>query len=268
MIPHQSEIMEPLTRVSNAKRKLIWGPEQSTAFEKIHNLLACSVLLSYLNFSKPFDMYTNASAFQLGGIVMQESRPIAFYSRKLLLAQQNYTTMEKELLSVVETIMHHCNILFRFKLQILSDHRNLSFERFQSKRVQCWRLTLKEYNYNFHFLPGYQNIIADCISRFPIRQLPSSAISDTIAAVDKLIFPLDFRQLATEQQGDRNIQHLLRTSHLYQRSNCYSPLLILCKDKIFLPKTSFPQILKWYHESLNHPGPERTFQTISSVFFI
>ena len=114
MIPHRSEIMEPLTCVANAKQKLTWGTNQSKAFTTIRNMLARAVLLAYPNFTKPFDIYTNASAFQLGGAIMQSRQPIAFYSRKLLQAQRNYTTIEKELLSIVETISHHCNILFGF----------------------------------------------------------------------------------------------------------------------------------------------------------
>jgi hypothetical protein len=51
------------------------------------------VHLRFTDFSKPFDILTNASDYQLGALIAQEPLPIAFYSRKLNPAQRNYTTM-------------------------------------------------------------------------------------------------------------------------------------------------------------------------------
>ena len=54
--------------------------------------------------NKPFEIHTDASDYQLGVVISQEVKPIAFFSRKLNKAQKNYTTTEKELLSIVECI--------------------------------------------------------------------------------------------------------------------------------------------------------------------
>ena len=61
-------------------------------------------MLAYPNFSKKFVIHTDASDLQLGSVISQENRPIAFYSRKLNSAQRRYTTTEKELLSIVEIL--------------------------------------------------------------------------------------------------------------------------------------------------------------------
>jgi hypothetical protein len=53
------------------------------------------VLLRYPDFSKPFDIFTDASDYQLGAVIAQESWPIAFYSRKLNPAKRNYTTWRR-----------------------------------------------------------------------------------------------------------------------------------------------------------------------------
>ncbi len=53
---------------------------------------------------KPFKIYTDASSTQLGAVTTQDTRPIAFFSRKLSKTQQKYSVMEIELLTIVETL--------------------------------------------------------------------------------------------------------------------------------------------------------------------
>ena len=82
-------------------------------------------MLTYPNWSKPFDIHTDASDYQLGAVISQEGKPIAFFSRKLNSAQNNYTTTEKELMLIVECVKEFRNILFRYPIQVFSDHKNL-----------------------------------------------------------------------------------------------------------------------------------------------
>ena len=98
--------------------------------------MARKILLHYPIFSKTFYVFTNASDYQLSGVLIQDDFPLAFYSRKLNPAQKSYTTMEKELLSIVETLENFRNILLGFKIVIHSDGKNLSFFSFKSERVR------------------------------------------------------------------------------------------------------------------------------------
>ena len=58
---------------------------------------------------------------------MHENIHVSYYIKKLNSAQQNYITMDKELLSAVEIEVYHRNILFGFKVHLHSDYQNLSF---------------------------------------------------------------------------------------------------------------------------------------------
>jgi len=60
--------------------------------------------LAYPDFTKPNEIYTDASKRQLGSVITQNNKPIAFFSRKLTGAQTRYSVTEIELLAIVETI--------------------------------------------------------------------------------------------------------------------------------------------------------------------
>ena len=70
------------------------------------NMMAQKVLLHYPNFKLDFDVYTNASDYQLEAAIIQENGPVAFYSCKPTSTQMNYNVMENELLSIIETCVH------------------------------------------------------------------------------------------------------------------------------------------------------------------
>ncbi len=74
------------------------------AFDKMRLLMAANALAAYPDHNKRFDVYTDASDFQLGACIIQEGRRVAYFSRKLTKSQQNYTAMEKEMLSIVATL--------------------------------------------------------------------------------------------------------------------------------------------------------------------
>ena len=59
-------------------------------------------MLAYPDFEKSFDSYTDTSDLQLGTTLVQNRKPIGFYTRKLNSAQLNYTVGKKELLGIVE----------------------------------------------------------------------------------------------------------------------------------------------------------------------
>ncbi len=60
--------------------------------------------MAYDNYSKVFEIYTNASSKQLGAVITQENRPIAFFSQKLSTTQCKYSVTETELLAIVKTL--------------------------------------------------------------------------------------------------------------------------------------------------------------------
>jgi RNase H-like domain found in reverse transcriptase len=68
-------------------------------------MIAKEALLAYPDFAEEFVIHTDASHTQLSAVISKQGKPIAFYSRKLKPEQTRYTTMERELQSIVETLI-------------------------------------------------------------------------------------------------------------------------------------------------------------------
>ncbi len=83
------------------------------------------VVLAHPDFTKSFEIYTNASTKQLGAVITQENRPIAFFSRKLSGAQSKYTVTELELLAIEETLKEFNGMLWGQRINVYTDHKNL-----------------------------------------------------------------------------------------------------------------------------------------------
>ena len=71
--------------------------EHQNAFDQMKALIAKETLLTFPDFSKEFEIHTDASKLQLGACISQGGKPVAFYSRKLQPAQTRYTTTERHL---------------------------------------------------------------------------------------------------------------------------------------------------------------------------
>jgi RNase H-like domain found in reverse transcriptase len=92
---------------------------------------------------------------------------VAFYSRKLIPAQTRYTTTERELLSIVETLKEFRNILLGQQIIVHTDHANLTYTNFNSDRVMRWRLFTEECSPDLQYIKGENNVVADALSRLP-----------------------------------------------------------------------------------------------------
>ena len=106
-----SELFAPLNVLTSKNVKYDWKDEHQSCFDAIKRVIGREVLLGYPDFSALFEIHNDASKFQLGAVISQKGKPIAFYSINMNSVQQNYTTTEKELLSIVETLKEFCNIL-------------------------------------------------------------------------------------------------------------------------------------------------------------
>jgi hypothetical protein len=205
MYPKRSELIRGLTKIAGSKKKFTWGPEQQQSFEAVKRVIAQDTMLRFPDFTKPFETHTDASHTQLGGVISQEGKPLAFFSRTLNSAQTRYTTTERELLSIVETLKEYRNILLGHEIIVYTDHKNLTFKQYNTERVLCWRMIAEEYGPEIRYIQGEHNVVADALSR--LEKLPNDVTSDGISVPFVAVTPSSASTGPCATSAWRDYQH-------------------------------------------------------------
>ena len=111
----KSHILTPLNDLAAATAKKKKGEKKkkkrNSKFQilKVHldtykqakKMITTKVKLAFLDYSKPFHLYTDANDTQLGATLVQDWKSIRFYTRTLNDLQVNYTSGEKGFLGIV-----------------------------------------------------------------------------------------------------------------------------------------------------------------------
>ena len=122
MWPQRAHLMKPLTELTG-KGSFVWTSRHQNAFDTLKSVMATDCLNAYPDYNKPFKIYIDASDYQLGAAIIQEGRPIAYWSRSLQSNQMKYTTTEKELLAIILCLKEYERILYGAKIEIYTDHK-------------------------------------------------------------------------------------------------------------------------------------------------
>ena len=80
MWQNRSELLAPLTDLTSKSVKYAWKDEHQKCFDAIKCVIGREVLLAYPDFNDPFEIHTDASKLQIGAVISQKGKPIAFYS--------------------------------------------------------------------------------------------------------------------------------------------------------------------------------------------
>ena len=76
-----------------------WTHYREAAFNALKRALMIAPVLAFPDPDKVFELVCDASGFGLGAVLLQEGRPLGYYSRKMTAAERNYVVTEQELLA-------------------------------------------------------------------------------------------------------------------------------------------------------------------------
>jgi hypothetical protein len=88
-------IVAPLNDLMKKGILFRWGAAQDQAFHTLINKLTHAPLLKLLDFSKTFELEYDASGIGIGGMLLQEGKPVAYFSEKLSGPSLNYSIYDK-----------------------------------------------------------------------------------------------------------------------------------------------------------------------------
>uniref|UniRef100_A0A2N9HC25 Reverse transcriptase n=1 Tax=Fagus sylvatica TaxID=28930 RepID=A0A2N9HC25_FAGSY len=163
-----STLAAPLTEIVKKSVGFKWGSEQDRAFIEIKERLCGAPLLALPDFSKTFEIECDASGIGIGAVLMQEKRPIAYFSEKLNGAALNYPTYDKELYALVRALETWQHYLWPKEFVIHTDHESLKHLKGQGKlnrRHAQWMEFIETFPYVIKYKQGKENIVADALSR-------------------------------------------------------------------------------------------------------
>jgi hypothetical protein len=125
-IPRYAHICKPLYGALK-KNAFTWGPKQQTAFTTLKTVMSNPPLLALPNFSLPFTLETDACATGLGAVLMQNSKPLAYFSKCLGPNNMTKSVYEKEAMAILEALKKWRHYFLGNQLIIRTDQSSLKY---------------------------------------------------------------------------------------------------------------------------------------------
>lgn len=277
-MPHMSEVSAPLRKLVEKNSEWTWNDEHETSFTMLKQLASNTPVLRYYDPAQQLTLSVDASSQGLGAVILQNGQPIAYASRALTSAQQNYAQIEKETLAVVFGCVKFHQYCYGRQVEVETDHKPLQaiFNKplYQApSRLQRFLLAVQKYDLHVTYKPGKYMWLADTLSRAYLQETPTDLVPGETDV--NLISPLEFlpvskemyELLQTETMKDavltelkevvqkgwpehkRQIPETLREYWSFRDEIICVDGLLYKSSKLIIPKSMRANMLERIHES-------------------
>ncbi|PKU61934.1 putative mitochondrial protein [Dendrobium catenatum] len=244
-----------------------WGEKAEEAMKTLKKAMTSAPVLALPDFTQQFVVETDASGVGLGAVLMQNHRPIAFFSRILSNRARLKSVYERELMAIVLAIQKWRPYLLGQRFVVRTDQRSLKYlleQRLVAEEHQRWLAKLLGYEFEIQYKPGVQNKAADALSRVECSQLMALSVPQLV----------DWGELVKENQHVEELERIraaiqkgeggFKGYHLENSLLLYKGRLVLHRDSAFVPI-----LLREYHDSRvgGHSGVEKTYRRVKAEFF-
>lgn len=258
----------PLTDLTK-KNNFQWGSEAEQAFIVLKQAVTSSPVLAYPNFNLPFEIECDASGKGVDVVLMQQKKPIAFFSKAISGSNLNKSVYEKELMALVLAIHHWRHYLLGRKFLVHTDQKSLKHlleQRITTSDQQCWMAKLMGFHFDIVYKPGRENRAADALSRIHEEAELKTIISTPVW--------LQGRDVYDEVHKDPALQKLI--SDLQNNPTAHPGYslhtgVLLYKGRLVIPSNSpiIPTLLQEFHSSPTggHSGFLRTYRRLAGNLY-
>ena len=174
--PSLSHVLHPLNNLLRKNVQWKWTEEEQKSFDAAKALVSNRQYLAHYDVSKPLKVYCDASPKGVGACLTHVmpngvEQPVAYASRSLREAEQNYAQIECEALSIVFAVKRFHQYLYGQKFTLVTDHQPLckifgekeGVPALAAARMQRWALLFAAYQFSIQHIPGKLNVCADCL---------------------------------------------------------------------------------------------------------
>lgn len=266
-IKDYGKIAKPLTELTK-KDNFLWGEEATQAFQQLKRVMTTPPVLVLPDFNLPFEVECDAAGRGIGAVLMQQKKPIAFFSKALSDGNLAKSVYEKELMALVLSIQHWRHYLLGKEFVVYTDHKSLKHflqQKISSPDQQCWLAKLLGYQFEVKYKPGPENKAADALSRIfdgELHAILSYPVwEDRVKILEEIAQDPYILQLSEKVQKDP-VSH--PGFEVKQGILMYHGRLVLSPQS-----SSIPWLLEEYHctPTGGHSGFLRTYRRLAESLY-
>jgi hypothetical protein len=137
------------------------------AFQSLENSMCSTHVLALPDFTNTFLLEFDASGKEIGVVLMQDGRPLAFTSKQLSERHLGQSIYEKEMLAIMHVVDLWHPYLLGQQFQIKTNHHGLKYfleQQISSPTQQKWVTKIFGYDYEIIYNKRKENVVVDALS--------------------------------------------------------------------------------------------------------
>lgn len=291
-IPNFSTIADPLNSLLKKNVVFMWTSLQEHAVQTLLKLLENTVVLKKPDPNVPYVIVCDASAVGIGGVLMQDKRPVRFASRSLQPAEKNYSVFDRETLALVYCLKKFRIYIWCKPVLVLTDHKalvsilNNSSEDLSGRRARHVEFICR-FDIKIQHLPGTSNLAADALSRPPFVEEKVNLVSVNLEGLksEELIIEqrkcLELAQYFDILEGEGSTPNnevsmlIVEVSNMVIEDGILYHLAINHPSapksetimQIVIPMSLRDELLRLSHDKCAHGGLTQTYHRLKSSYW-